>query len=123
MTSTGQEGLSLYDIHLDFIFVEDTFPLTINQKIFRYRENVDEVFIHLPQRRIQNALRLSIEKVKKLQNESQDYLRAIYESKSHKYHDKVWLDPRDTLFPVICIRSFFLQFQKVYILYFINCVL
>lgn len=100
ITDVGQEGLSLFDVNLNFIFIEDTYPLTINQKLFRYRNNVAEVFIHLPQRRIQNALRTSLEKIKKLQNEPQDYLRAIYESKTHKYNNKVWFDRKDGKYKV-----------------------
>lgn len=84
ITSTGQEGLSLYDIHLDFIFVEDTFPLTINQKIFRYRDNVEEVYIHLPQRRIEQALLHTMEKVNMLMNASQEYLKGYYEGAGGK---------------------------------------
>lgn len=100
MTAVGQEGISLHSVELDFVFIEDLYPLTINQKMFRYRNNIKEVFIHLPQRRIQNALKVSMEKVNRLQNEKQDYLRAIYDSKTHKYHNIVWLDPRDNQFKV-----------------------
>lgn len=84
MTSTGQEGLSLYDIHLDFIFIEDTFPLTINQKIFRYRDNVEEVYIHLPQRRIEQALLYTMKKIDELKNASQEYLKGYYEGSGGK---------------------------------------
>lgn len=99
MTSTGQEGLSLYDMHLDFIFVEDTFPLTINQKIFRYRGNVEEVYIHLPQRRIEQALLHTMKKIEELKNASQEYLKGYYEGaggkKAKGFARCIWYDEND----------------------------
>lgn len=101
MTSTGQEGLSLYDTHLDFIFVEDTFPLTINQKIFRYRGNVEEVYIHLPQRRIEQALLHTMKKIEELKNASQEYLKGYYEGSGGKGFAKcIWFDENDGLYKV-----------------------
>lgn len=101
MTSTGQEGLSLYDMHLDFIFVEDTFPLTINQKIFRYRGNVEEVYIHLPQRRIEQALLHTMKKIEELKNASQEYLKGYYEGAGGKGFAKcIWYDENDGLYKV-----------------------
>lgn len=94
MTSTGQEGISLYNMQLDFVFIEDTYPLTINQKIFRYRNNVEEVFVHLPQRRIQNALIHTLQELQTLVNASQDYLKGYYMGKKGtKKADLVWFNP------------------------------
>lgn len=78
MTAVGQEGLSLFNEKLDFIFIEDTFPLTINQKIFRYRDNVDEVFIHLPQRRLERSLLYTMKKMEELLKAPQEYLEGYY---------------------------------------------
>lgn len=104
MTSTGQEGLSLHDMHLDFIFVEDTFPLTINQKIFRYRGNVEEVYIHLPQRRIEQALLHTMEKIEELKSASQEYLKGYYEGaggkKAKGFAKCIWYDESDGLYKV-----------------------
>ena len=104
MTSTGQEGLSLFDIHLDFIFIEDTFPLTINQKIFRYRGNVDEVFLHLPQRRIEQSLIHTMKQVQELLNASQEYLEGYYKGaggeKRKGLARAIWYDEEEKKYKV-----------------------
>lgn len=104
MTSTGQEGLSLFDIHLDFIFIEDTFPLTINQKIFRYRGNVDEVFLHLPQRRIEQSLIHTMKQVQELMNASQEYLEGYYKGaggeKRKGLARAIWYDEEEKKYKV-----------------------
>lgn len=104
MTSTGQEGLSLFNVHLDFIFIEDTFPLTINQKIFRYRGNVDEVFLHLPQRRIEQSLIYSLKKVEELMNASQEYLEGYYKGagaeKRKGIARAIWYDEEEKKYKV-----------------------
>lgn len=101
MTSAGQEGISLYDINLDFIFIEDTYPLTINQKIFRYRNNVDEVFIHLPQRRIQASLLKTLEQLYTLTNSSQDYLKGFYDGrKGSNAAGIIWFNPETQQYEV-----------------------
>ena len=94
ITSTGQEGLSLNDIKLDFIFIEDCYPLTINQKVFRYRGNIKEVYLHMPQRRIQASMRKSLERAQKLNESSQEYLKGFYEgAKGTKNSQIIWLNP------------------------------
>lgn len=104
MTSTGQEGLSLFDIHLDFIFIEDTFPLTINQKIFRYRGNVDEVFLHLPQRRIEQSLIHTMKQVQELMNASQEFLEGYYKGaggeKRKGLARAIWYDEEEKKYKV-----------------------
>ena len=104
MTSTGQEGLSLFDVHLDFIFIEDTFPLTINQKIFRYRGNVDEVFLHLPQRRIEQSLIHTMKQVQELLNASQEYLEGYYKGaggeKRKGLARAIWYDEEEKKYKV-----------------------
>lgn len=104
MTSTGQEGLSLFDIHLNFIFIEDTFPLTINQKIFRYRGNVDEVFLHLPQRRIEQSLIHTMKQVQELLNASQEYLEGYYKGaggeKRKGLARAIWYDEEEKKYKV-----------------------
>lgn len=104
MTAVGQEGLSLYNEHLDFIFIEDFYPLTINQKLFRYRDNVDEVYVHLPQRRIENALKNTLEKVIALRNSSQEYLKGYYEgaggSNRKGLARAVWFDEKENKYKV-----------------------
>ena len=104
MTSTGQEGLSLFDIHLDFIFIEDTFPLTINQKIFRYRGNVDEVFLHLPQRRIEQSLIHTMKQVQELMNASQEFLEGYYKGaggeKRKGLARAIWFDEEEKKYKV-----------------------
>lgn len=104
MTSTGQEGLSLFDIHLDFIFIEDTFPLTINQKIFRYRGNVDEVFLHLPQRRIEQSLIHTMKQVQELLNASQEFLEGYYKGaggeKRKGLARAIWYDEEEKKYKV-----------------------
>lgn len=99
MTSAGQEGISLYNEHLDFVFIEDTYPLTINQKLFRYRNNVDEVYIHLPQRRIEQALKHTMEKVCELMRAPQEYLKGYYEGAGGKNRKgiarAIWYDKSD----------------------------
>ena len=80
----GREGISLFDVNLDFVFIEDTYPLTINQKIFRYRNNVEEVFIHLPQRSIQNALKKTLEDLQQLITADQSYLNTLLDKEKKK---------------------------------------
>lgn len=104
MTSAGQEGISLYDEHLDFIFIEDTYPLTINQKLFRYRNNVEEAYIHLPQKRIEQALQRTLEKVQELMHAPQEYLKGYYEGAGGKNRKGiariVWFDEEDQKYKV-----------------------
>lgn len=104
MTSTGQEGLSLFNEQLDFIFIEDTYPLTINQKIFRYRNNIEEVFIHLPQRRIEQSLIYTLKKIQELLNASQEYLKGYYEGAGGKKRAglarAVWFDEEEQKYKV-----------------------
>lgn len=101
MTSAGQEGISLFDVNLDFVFIEDTYPLTINQKIFRYRNNVEEVFIHLPQRSIQNALKKTLEDLQQLITADQSYLKGYYDGKKGtKKADIVWFNPETQQYEV-----------------------
>lgn len=104
MTSTGQEGLSLFNEQLDFIFIEDTYPLTINQKIFRYRNNIEEVFIHLPQRRIEQSLIYTLKKIQELLNASQEYLKGYYEGAGGKKRTglarAVWFDEEEQKYKV-----------------------
>lgn len=78
ITDTGREGLSIDNGHLDFIFIEDTIPLTINQKIFRYRKNLPLAYINLPQRRLEKIFINSLKQVQQLMNESQEFLRGYY---------------------------------------------
>lgn len=104
MTAVGQEGLSLYDEHLDFIFIEDFYPLTINQKLFRYRDNVDEVYVHLPQRRIEKVLQNTLKKIIALRNSSQEYLKGYYEGAGGASRKglarAVWFDERENKYKV-----------------------
>ena len=104
ITSAGQEGLSLFNEQLDFIFIEDTYPLTINQKIFRYRNNVEEAYIHLPQRRIEQALVHSLQKVQELMNASQEYLKGYYDGSGAEKRKglarAVWFDKEDQKYKV-----------------------
>lgn len=102
MTAAGQEGLSLYDVNLDFIFIEDTYPLTINQKLFRYRGNVDKAYVHLPQRRIQKALYYTLQQLEELSNASQEYLKGYYDGgKGSKNMSRmVWYDKTEGLYKV-----------------------
>lgn len=94
MTSAGQEGISLYDVDLDFVFIEDTYPLTINQKIFRYRNNVEEVFIHLPQRSIQNALTHTLQELQELMEADQSFLAGYYKGmRGSKKAGIIWFNP------------------------------
>ena len=85
ITDTGREGLDICEGSLDFIFIEDTIPLTINQKIYRYRGNLPLAYVSLPQRRLEKIYSNSIKQVQRLMGESQDYLRGYYQgSKSKK---------------------------------------
>lgn len=84
ITDTGREGLDIKEGQLDFIFIEDTIPLTINQKIYRYRGNIPLVYISLPQRRLEKIYINSIKQVQELMNESQDYLRGYYKGSGSK---------------------------------------
>ena len=78
LTDTGREGISIDRGHLDFIFIEDTIPLTINQKLFRYRNNLPFAYINLPQRRLEKVFINSLKQVEQLMNESQEFLRGYY---------------------------------------------
>lgn len=85
ITDTGREGLDICEGSLDFIFIEDTIPLTINQKIYRYRGNLPLAYVSLPQRRLEKIYSNSIKQVQRLMGENQDYLRGYYQgSKSKK---------------------------------------
>lgn len=85
ITDTGREGLDICEGSLDFIFIEDTIPLTINQKIYRYRGKLPLAYVSLPQRRLEKIYSNSIKQVQRLMGESQDYLRGYYQgSKSKK---------------------------------------
>ena len=96
ITSVGQEGISLsVDNNFNFIFIEDTYPLTINQKIFRYRGNVPYVYISLPQRRLEKMFLKTLEKLLEMRNWSQDKLEGFYlGSKNDKsgYGRLIWKD-------------------------------
>lgn len=104
ITSVGQEGISLFDMQMDFVFIEDTYPLTINQKIFRYRNNVQEVYLHLPQRRIQQALEYTLKKLDELYHADQQFLKGYYEGAGGKRRTglakAIWLDPADNKYKV-----------------------
>ena len=102
MTAAGQEGLSLYDVDLDFVFIEDTYPLTINQKLFRYRNNVEKAYIHLPQRRIQRALMHTVKQFEEMRNASQEFLRGYYEGSkgSRMLSRMVWYDKIENKYKV-----------------------
>lgn len=96
ITSVGQEGISLsVDNNFNFIFIEDTYPLTINQKIFRYRGNVPYVYISLPQRRLEKMFLKTLEKLLEMRSWSQDKLEGFYlGSKNDKsgYGRLIWKD-------------------------------
>ena len=83
------------DNNFNFIFIEDTYPLTINQKIFRYRGNVPYVYISLPQRRLEKMFLKTLEKLLEMRSWSQDKLEGFYlGSKNDKsgYGRLIWKD-------------------------------
>ena len=94
ITSVGQEGFSLNaENNLDFIFIEDVYPLTINQKLFRYRANVPFAYISLPQRRLEKLLQKTILQLQDMQTWSQDRLRGYYEgtkTRGKNYRNMIW---------------------------------
>lgn len=79
ITDVGQEGISLSrEANLDFIFIEDTYPLKINQKLFRYRNNVPLVYLSLPQRRIEKILKKTQEKLLDMMTWSQEKMEGFF---------------------------------------------
>ena len=79
ITDVGQEGISLdRENNLDFIFIEDTYPLKINQKLFRYRANIPMVYISLPQRRIEQILKKTQEKLLDMMTWSQEKMEGFF---------------------------------------------
>ncbi len=96
LTSTAQEGVSLENCHLDFIFIEDIYPLTIYQKMSRYRGTLEKVDVFLAQSRIAQATNNTLETIEKLMGENQDYLRGYYEGSRGSVEEKfIWRD-KDT---------------------------
>lgn len=94
ITSVGQEGFSLSaDNNLNFIFIEDVYPLTINQKLFRYRANIPLAYISLPQRRLEKLLQKTILQLQDMRTWSQDRLRGYYEgtkTRGKNYRNMIW---------------------------------
>lgn len=102
LTNVGQEGVSLNQKnYIDFIFIEDTCPMTINQKLFRYRGNVPLAYISLPQKRLekmyQNALEKALEMSQWPQEKLEGYYLAAKEGKNIKssYARLIWLNPEN----------------------------
>lgn len=107
ITDVGQEGVSLNsENNLSFVFIEDTYPLKINQKLFRYRANIPLAYISLPQRRLQAMLVKTIEKLTDMMTWSQEKLEGYYlgsnEGKKVKdtYARLIWHDPKDGKYKV-----------------------
>lgn len=101
ITDVAQEGLSLSaENNLDFIFIEDTYPLTIKQKMFRYRENAPFIFLCLSQKRIEQLLRKEMKILLDLKQASQETLRGyamgtgLTEKNSQKKKERIWYNPR-----------------------------
>lgn len=107
ITDVGQEGISLKcDNSLTFIFIEDTYPLKINQKLFRYRENVPLVYVSIPQRRLEKMFIKALEKLSDMMTWSQEKLEGYYiganSGKKIKdaYANAVWFDKMDKKYKV-----------------------
>lgn len=107
ITDVGQEGISLKcDNSLTFIFIEDTYPLKINQKLFRYRENVPLVYVSIPQRRLEKMFIKALEKLSDMMTWSQEKLEGYYiganSGKRIKdaYANAVWYDKMDKKYKV-----------------------
>lgn len=99
ITDAGQEGISLScENNLSFIFIEDTYPLKINQKLFRYRENVPLVYISIPRRRLERAYSKSMERVIDMMSWSQEKLEGYYlgaragKKVKDAYANLIWYD-------------------------------
>jgi hypothetical protein len=99
ITDAGQEGISLNcENNLSFIFIEDTYPLKINQKLFRYRENVPLVYISIPRRRLERAYSKSMERVIDMMSWSQEKLEGYYlgaragKKVKDAYANLIWYD-------------------------------
>lgn len=96
ITDVGQEGISLDASNkLDFVFIEDYYPLRINQKIFRYRDNVPYVYIALPLRRLYQAFKHAVDMVKDMASWSQDKLEGYYlgtKGTKNTYRKIIWFD-------------------------------
>ena len=104
LTDVAQEGVSLSaDNKLDFIFIEDTYPLTINQKIFRYRANPKIVYLSLPQRRIEQMLKNTANELLTLLAYTPEQLEAFYHGAkrgNNAYKKVVWRNTRTGIWEV-----------------------
>lgn len=107
LTNVGQEGISISSTtNLNFIFIEDTCPMTINQKIFRYRGNIPLAFISLPRKRLeklyQNALSKVYEMTKWPQEKLEGYYLAAKENKflKNSYARLIWFNPDKQVYEV-----------------------
>lgn len=98
ITDVGQEGISLCrENNLDFIFIEDTYPLKINQKLFRYRANIPMVYISLPQRRIEQILKKTQEKLLDMMTWSQEKMEGFFlagRKSKDPWAQLIWYDTR-----------------------------
>lgn len=95
ITNVGQEGFGIIDTKLDFVFIEDTYPLSMNQKLFRCRDNIEKAYIHFPLRRLQQALENSLDDMLHLKQASQEFLAGYYfANKTNRYSRKnyVYID-------------------------------
>lgn len=99
ITDAGQEGISLNcENNLSFIFIEDTYPLKINQKLFRYRENIPLVYISIPRRRLEKMYSKTIERVIDMMSWSQEKLEGYYlgaragKKVKDAYANLIWYD-------------------------------
>lgn len=99
ITDAGQEGISLScENNLSFIFIEDTYPLKINQKLFRYRENIPLVYISIPRRRLEKMYSKTIERVIDMMSWSQEKLEGYYlgaragKKVKDAYANLIWYD-------------------------------
>lgn len=84
ITDTGREGLDINEGKLDFVFIEDSFPLTINQKIYRYRGNLPFVYVNLPQRKIEKMIENELKEAEKLMKGDESFLAGYYEGSGGK---------------------------------------
>ena len=84
ITDTGREGLDINEGKLDFVFIEDSFPLTINQKIYRYRGNLPFVYVNLPQRKIEKMIENELREAEKLMKGDESFLAGYYEGSGGK---------------------------------------
>lgn len=107
ITDVGQEGISLKcDNSLTFIFIEDTYPLKINQKLFRYRENIPLVYVSIPQRRLEKMFLKALEKLNDMMSWSQEKLEGYYigansgKKVKDAYANAVWYDKMDKKYKV-----------------------